>query len=158
MTRSDLAARTVSSARHRTQYWEAGPIDGPLMIFLHGWPGNGLLWRAQVEAFASLGWHCVAPDMRGYAGSSAPTTADGYAIQEIVGDMVELHEHLGAHPAVWVGHDLGSRVAAALAAHHAARAGDLNGLLDALGVPEAILVGHDWGATHTTELFYLGAG
>jgi pimeloyl-ACP methyl ester carboxylesterase len=35
--------------------------------------------------------------------------------------MVELHDHLGAHPAVWVGHDLGSPAAAALAAHHAER-------------------------------------
>ncbi|MFZ1175273.1 MAG: alpha/beta hydrolase, partial [Mycobacterium sp.] len=38
--------------------------------------------------------------------------------QELVTDMVELHEHLGARPAIWVGHDLGSPVAAALAAHH----------------------------------------
>jgi hypothetical protein len=34
------------------------------MRFLHGWPGIGLLWRAQIEAFASEGWRCIAPDMR----------------------------------------------------------------------------------------------
>jgi len=121
MTSSNFTARTVSSARHTTQYWEAGPVGGPLMIFLHGWPGNGLMWRAQAEAFAAQGWHCVAPDMRGYGGSSAPATEEAYALEEIVGDMVELHNHLGAYPAVWVGHDLGSPVAAALAAHHAQR-------------------------------------
>jgi len=91
------------------------------MIFLHGWPGIGLMWRAQVEAFASEGWHCVAPDMRGYGGSSAPTTAEACALKEIVDDMVELHDHLGARPAIWVGHDLGSPVAGALAAHHSKR-------------------------------------
>jgi pimeloyl-ACP methyl ester carboxylesterase len=116
-----LTARTFSSPRHTTRYWEAGPAGGPLMIFLHGWPEIGLVWRAQVEAFAAEGWHCIAPDMRGYGGSSAPAASGAYALQEIVDDMVELHDHLGARPAVWVGHDLGSPVVGALAAQHAKR-------------------------------------
>jgi len=116
-----LTARSFSSPRHTTHYWRAGPSDGPLMIFLHGWPQIGLMWRAQVDAFASEGWHCVAPDMRGYGGSSAPTAAEAYALKEIVEDMVEFHDHLGGRPAIWVGHDWGSPVAGALAAHHAKR-------------------------------------
>jgi pimeloyl-ACP methyl ester carboxylesterase len=109
------------SPRHTTHYWEAGPANGPFMIFLHGWPGIGLIWRAQIEIFASLGWRCIAPDMRGYGASSAPAVPEAYALQEIVDDMVELHDHLGGSPAVWVGHDLGSPVAGALAAHHPQR-------------------------------------
>jgi pimeloyl-ACP methyl ester carboxylesterase len=116
-----LISRTFSSARHTTRYWEAGPVDGALMVFLHGWPEIGLMWRAQVEALAAQGWHCVAPDMRGYGGSSAPTAPEAYSLKEIVADMVELHDHLGARPAIWVGHDWGSSVAGALAAHHAMR-------------------------------------
>jgi pimeloyl-ACP methyl ester carboxylesterase len=116
-----LTSRIFSSPRHTTHYWEAGPADGPLMIFVHGWPQIGLRWRAQVEAFASEGWRCVAPDMRGYGGSSAPAASEAYRLEEIVADMVELHDHLGACPAIWIGHDLGSPVAGALAAHHAAR-------------------------------------
>ena len=45
-----------------------GLADGPLMMFLHGWPSIGLMWRAQMEAFAADGWHCVAPDLRGFGG------------------------------------------------------------------------------------------
>jgi pimeloyl-ACP methyl ester carboxylesterase len=41
-----LTEGTFSSPRHTTHYWEAGPADGPLMIFVHGWPGIGLVWRA----------------------------------------------------------------------------------------------------------------
>ena len=116
-----LADQTFRSPRHTTHYWEAGPADGSLMIFLHGWPELGLMWRAQIEAFAAEGWHCVAPDMRGYGTSSAPAAVDAYTVNEIVDDMVELHDHLGARPAIWVGHDWGSPVVGALAAHHAAR-------------------------------------
>lgn len=74
-----------------------------------------------MEAFASEGWHCIAPDMRGYGGSPTPAAFQAYALKEVVEDMVELHDRLGTHPAIWVGHDLGSPVAAALAAHHAKR-------------------------------------
>jgi pimeloyl-ACP methyl ester carboxylesterase len=116
-----MIARSFSSRRHTTHYWEAGLVDGPLMIFLHGWPEIGLVWRAHVEAFAAEGFRCVAPDMRGYGGSSVSAESVAYALKEIVDDMVELHDHLGADAAIWVGHDWGSPVAAALAAHHGAR-------------------------------------
>ena len=116
-----LTAHTFRSPRHTTHYWGVGPADAPLMIFLHGWPQIGLMWRAQMEALASDGWRCIAPDMRGYGGSSAPASQQAYALKEIVEDMVELHDHLGASPAIWIGHDLGSPVAGALAAHHPKR-------------------------------------
>ena len=91
------------------------------MIFLHGWPSIGLMWRAQMEAFAADGWHCVAPDLRGYGGSFAPAADDACAIEDVVRDVADLHDHLGGRPAVWVGHDWGSVVAGALAAHEPGR-------------------------------------
>jgi pimeloyl-ACP methyl ester carboxylesterase len=72
MPSSALVSRTFSTPRQTTHYIECGPAHGPLMIFLHGWPGIGLIWHAQMDAFAADGWHCVAPDLRGYGGSSAP--------------------------------------------------------------------------------------
>ena len=91
------------------------------MVFLHGWPEIGLVWRAQMEAFAAEGWHCVAPDMRGFGGSSAPAEASAYSNEQVVADMAELHDHLGGKPAIWVGHDWGSVVAGALVAHQPQR-------------------------------------
>ncbi len=116
-----LTARTFISPRHTTRYWETGPPHGPLMISLHGWPGIGMMWRAQLQAFAAEGWRCVAPDMRGYGGSSTPDAPEAYTMREIVGDMVELHDHFGGLPAIWVGHDLGCPVVGAIAAHHPKR-------------------------------------
>ncbi len=118
---AEALLHSLGTARHTTAYAEAGPTDGKLMIFLHGWPGLGLMWRAQMDAFAAEGWRCVAPDLRGYGGSSAPAANDAYTIQAVVADMAELHDHLGGKPAIWVGHDWGSVVAGALAAHEPER-------------------------------------
>ena len=79
------------------------------------------MWRAQIDAFAADGRHCVAPDMRGYGDSSAPVQSDAYTNDQVVADMAELHDHLGDEPAIWVGHDWGSVVAGALAAHQPQR-------------------------------------
>ena len=116
-----MNARTFTTPRQTAEYLESGPAEGPLMIFLHGWPGIGLLWRAQLDAFAVDGWHCVAPDLRGYGGSHAPGRRDAYAIREVVADVAELHDHLGGAAAIWVGHDWGSAVVGALAAHEPQR-------------------------------------
>jgi pimeloyl-ACP methyl ester carboxylesterase len=116
-----VTARRAESWRHRTAYLEAGPADGPLMFFLHGWPGSSVVWRQQLEHFAAAGWHCVAPDLRGFGGSSAPADLSAYALSELVRDMVELHDSLGGKPAVWVGHDWGCAVVWSIGAHHGDR-------------------------------------
>ncbi len=118
---STVVSRTFGTPRQTTHYLECGPADGPLMIFLHGWPAIGLFWRAQLEAFAADGWHCVAPDLRGYGGSSAPAAENAYTVKEVVADLAELHDHLGGETAIWVGHDWGSIVAGAVAAHEPGR-------------------------------------
>lgn len=116
-----LTSRTFTSVRNTTHYWGSGPSDGPLIIFLHGWPENALIWRAQMEAFAAEGWRCIAPDLRGYGSSSVPAANDAYATKEIVEDMAELHDHLGGKAAIWVGHDWGSPIAGSVAAHYPKR-------------------------------------
>jgi pimeloyl-ACP methyl ester carboxylesterase len=114
-------AKSIGTSRHRTSWIEVGPPNGPLMIFLHGWPELSIVWRSQIEAFADRGWRCVAPDMRGYGGSSVPESVAAYSVRELTADMVELHDALGADPAIWIGHDWGSAVAWSMAAHHSDR-------------------------------------
>jgi len=116
-----LTTHTFSTPRHSTHYFECGPRNGPLMIFLHGWPGIGLMWRAQMNALSADGWHCVAPDLRGYGRSSAPAATNAYTVEEVVTDLAEFHDHLGGKAAIWVGHDWGSAVAGAVASHEAKR-------------------------------------
>ena len=111
----------LTTDRHRTRWIEAGPTEGPLIIFVHGWPEHSLVWRPQLEYFAAHGWRGVAPDMRGYGGSSVPDRVEAYAMTEIVQDLIDLQDALGGSPAVWVGHDWGSAAVWALLAHHPRR-------------------------------------
>lgn len=121
MSTPDLRSGIVETARHRTAFLEAGPADGPLMVFVHGWPGLGLIWRRQLAQFAAAGWHCVAPDMRAYGGSSVPTRIADYAVRETTADLAELHDALGGTPAIWVGHDWGCAPVWSIAARHPER-------------------------------------
>lgn len=102
---------------HTTAYLEAGPPDGPLLIFVHGWPAIALTWRHQLTHFARLGYRVVAPDLRGYGGSTVYPDPAAYRQELVVRDMVELLDHLGYERAVWVGHDWGSPTVWNLAAH-----------------------------------------
>ncbi len=116
-----LASRTFAIPAISRHYLECGPAEGPLMVFLHGWPELSLIWRAQMEAFASGGWRCIAPDMRGYGGSSAPAGIDAYTNEQIVRTWRNCMTISGGEPAIWVGHDWGSVIAGSLVAHEPAR-------------------------------------
>ena len=53
-----------------------GPIDGPLVILLHGFPEFWYGWRKQIPALAAVGYRVWAPDQRGYNLSDKPTGID----------------------------------------------------------------------------------
>jgi len=85
--------------------------SGPLVLLCHGWPELAYSWRHQIPALARAGYHVVAPDMRGYGGSSVPHDVAAYAITDLVGDMVALVNALEETRACIVGHDWGANVA-----------------------------------------------
>jgi pimeloyl-ACP methyl ester carboxylesterase len=64
-----------------------------------------------MEAAASAGFMAIAPDMRGYGGSSAPVEAEAYTPYETVGDLVAILDAAGVATASVVGHDFGANVA-----------------------------------------------
>jgi pimeloyl-ACP methyl ester carboxylesterase len=84
---------------------------GPLVLLCHGWPELSYSWRHQIPAIAAAGFHVVAPDMRGFGQTTAPTDIGAYTILDHVGDMVALVAALGEKQAVIVGHDWGAPVA-----------------------------------------------
>ena len=99
----------------RLHYVTAG--EGPLIIFLHGFPEFWYAWKNQLTDFAA-GHRAVAPDMRGYNLSEKPVGVDAYQMQNLVEDVRALAEHLGFKKFVLVGHDWGGVVAWSFAIAH----------------------------------------
>lgn len=90
----------------------AGPADAPVMVFLHGFPEAAFVWDELLVHFAGR-YHCVAPNLRGYAGSSAPREVEAYRAKHLVADVAGLIAHLSPHAplAALVAHDWGGAVA-----------------------------------------------
>ena len=107
MTFPPVTEHVCKYGDHSTFYLACGPTDGPLVVFVHGWPELSISWRHQLPVMGALGFRAIAPDMRGYGGSSVYPNHEDYSQQHIVSDMIGLLDSLKIEAAVWVGHDWG---------------------------------------------------
>ncbi|HWM92680.1 MAG TPA: alpha/beta hydrolase [Thermoanaerobaculia bacterium] len=103
----DLRHRIIATNGIRLHAVEAGPEDGPLLIFLHGFPEIWYGWRKQIAPFAEQGFRVLAPDQRGYNTSDKPEGVRAYGMDNVVQDIVGLIDEAGREKAYIVGHDWG---------------------------------------------------
>ncbi|WP_280833001.1 alpha/beta fold hydrolase [Mycolicibacterium frederiksbergense] len=89
---------------------EAGERGDPVVVLAHGFPELAYSWRHQIPALAAAGYHVLAPDQRGYGGSSRPGAIEDYSIVALTADIAGLLDDVGAEKAILVGHDWGSSV------------------------------------------------
>lgn len=89
--------------------------EGPLMLFLHGFPEYWEMWKPMLEYFGARGWCAVAPDMRGYNLSDKPAGVEAYHAKHLGADVLALAAHFSKDPFVLVAHDWGGAVAWAVA-------------------------------------------
>jgi pimeloyl-ACP methyl ester carboxylesterase len=99
----------------RLHYVDAG--EGPLMLFVHGFPEFWYAWKNQLDEF-SRDHHAVAPDMRGHNLSGKPAAVKDYRPKHLVADLRNLIDHLDGRPCIVVAHDWGGAAAWNLAAEH----------------------------------------
>jgi pimeloyl-ACP methyl ester carboxylesterase len=96
---------------------DGGPLDGPAVVLLHGFPQRASQWEGVSEILHRHGLRTLAPDQRGYSPGARPRGPRAYRMSELVGDTAALIERYGA-PVHLVGHDWGAAVAWATAAAH----------------------------------------
>ena len=94
----------------------AGPDDGDLVLFLHGFPTTADGWRPQMAALGGEGWRAVAFDQRGYSPGARPDAVEDYGMAALVGDVHAVADALDADRFHLVGHDWGAAVAWVVAA------------------------------------------
>jgi pimeloyl-ACP methyl ester carboxylesterase len=84
--------------------------EGKPVVFVHGFPELWRSWRKQMPVVAEAGYRAVAPDMRGYGRTTAPTQVESYDIHQLTGDLCGLLDDLGVEKSFFVGHDWGAAV------------------------------------------------
>lgn len=82
----------------------------PTVLCLHGFPELAVSWREQLAGLSDR-YRVVAPDMRGYGGTDAPSRVRDYAIDILARDVDELITALGVERVHLVGHDWGGAIA-----------------------------------------------
>ena len=64
--------RLVDTNGVQLRVTEAGERGAPVVVLAHGFPELAYSWRHQIPVLAEAGYHVLAPDQRGYGGSSRP--------------------------------------------------------------------------------------
>lgn len=97
---------------------DTGPLEGPVVVLLHGFPQRAACWDAVAERLHQQGFRTVAPDQRGYSPGARPRGRRAYRMSRLVSDVEALIRAIGAGPVHLVGHDWGAAVAWPTAAQH----------------------------------------
>ncbi len=107
---TETMQRAKLSTGVELDYLDEGPRDAPVLIFLHGFPESHRTWRYQIRHLSDR-FRCIAPDQRGYRGSSKPQEVAAYTPDKLTGDIFALADACGVGEFTIVGHDWGGAIA-----------------------------------------------
>jgi pimeloyl-ACP methyl ester carboxylesterase len=112
--------RLLDAGGVRVWVKEAGPLDGPAVVLVHGFGGSSWSWRDTLPALAAAGYRAVALDLANFGLSARSWERDtSHASQ--AGLVAAVMDHLGIARATLVGHSMGANVVAWFAARHPER-------------------------------------
>lgn len=109
---------------------DEGPIEGDVVVLLHGFPQLNTVWSKVTPLLHAAGLRTIAPNQRGYSEQARPRERRHYRIAEIAADVHALVGRVGA-PVHLVGHDWGAVAAWEAAGRYPA---DLRSLV-AISIP-----------------------
>jgi pimeloyl-ACP methyl ester carboxylesterase len=104
-----IRTRQINTRGFTFDALETGSSGEPVLL-LHGFPDTSLEWTALMPVLSAAGYHCLAPDQRGYSPGARPTEVDAYKYEELVADAFAIGSELGEKFHV-VAHDWGANVA-----------------------------------------------
>lgn len=110
---------------HQLAVLQAGPVDGPPVLLLHGIPARARLWEQVMPPLAKAGYRVFAPDLPGYGDTEIdpselkkPKLDQAYSLKG-AGDLIAAWWRAEGHAqAKLVGHDIGGGVAQIFACEH----------------------------------------
>ncbi len=112
------ALKRINAGDLSIAYVETGPVNGPVMILLHGWPYDIHSFAEVMPILASAGYRVIAPHLRGYGETrflSDDTMRNGQPAA-LASDVIALMDALRIKNAILGGFDWGARSADIVAA------------------------------------------
>ena len=94
-------------------YKFSGKGDG-VLIFLHGWRSNGLVWQNAALKLAKDGFLVYALDLPGFGESALPKNA--FTLQDYADIVTQFLKKTGIKKATLIGHSFGGRISIMLSA------------------------------------------
>jgi 3-oxoadipate enol-lactonase len=107
--------------------------EGPALLFVHGYPLDRTMWRAQLESLD--GYQRIAPDLRGMGQSDAPDL--GYGMNIYAADLAALLDALGIEEVILCGLSMGGYIAFEFLRHWRSRVRGLV-LMDTRADPDSV--------------------
>ena len=104
-----LGSRTIA-------YFDSAPgaTKAQVLVLIHAFPLGAGMWEGQSRALPP-GWRLIAPDLRGFGGSTLEVSDDTPAIDDYAADVVDLLTELHTTSAVIGGCSMGGYAALAVA-------------------------------------------
>ena len=96
---------------------DEGPLEGPVVVALHGFPQTSAAWACVTQRLTAAGYRVLAPDQRGYSPGAQPRSATAYTLDHLCADVLALVDAAGVERFSVLGHDWGAAVGWALAAN-----------------------------------------
>src|SRR5947207_15036318 len=115
---SFAALKQIDAGVLNIGYAEAGPVDGPAVMLLHGWPYDIYSFVDVTPLLASAGYRVIVPYVRGHGTTrflSTETSRNGQP-SAVASDVIALMDALAIKTAVIAGFDWGARSANIVAA------------------------------------------
>jgi pimeloyl-ACP methyl ester carboxylesterase len=93
-------------------YVDAGPVDGPAIVLLHGWPYDIHSYEGVMPRLAAHGYRVIVPYLRGHGTTRflPDATARNGQQAALAVDAVALMNALGIGTAKVAGFDWGARI------------------------------------------------
>jgi pimeloyl-ACP methyl ester carboxylesterase len=117
-TRRAFDVKQIKAGLLDVGYVDVGPVNGPVVLLLHGWPYDIHSYADVAEALSSKGYRVIIPHLRGYGSTRFlfdATVRNGQQSAFAV-DTIDLMDALGIKQAIVGGFDWGSRTAAIVGA------------------------------------------
>jgi non-heme chloroperoxidase len=95
---------------------DINPNGKKVILFVHGWPLNNLMFEYQYDELAKYGYRCIGIDIRGFGKSDKPFT--GYSYDRIADDIKVIIDFLKIKDITLVGHSVGGAISIRYMSRH----------------------------------------